>query len=304
MWQVEGLHWSTRVRRLCRLALACLLSAGVARAGTPELELECARLSDAERDELSARGRLTLASAGLAAPKRVVLHCDERSAWLEWRAPDSERVEVDQRQGLVEGVLSAIDARLARRPRAADRRVAERAAPAPVSVPAPAAERRANGGLGLGVSWQPWSDPRLGGVGPRLDLAVRAGPLLLVATEVARFGLSRSSDGASVVQFASDVGALWGAPFDAASGIGLRAALGEEWLLAATRTDQTAASPSAALEVLGAVRAGAFAPWFGVEGRARLHALSFAAPVEASVPALTLSVSLGVLWLADAERPR
>lgn len=252
--------------------------------------------------------RLTL--AGLReAPSAVSVECDAEHAWIVWQGARSERLSVDERSGLVEGVLAALEARA----RAAPSAPAAKPLPSPAAKPAVLAPSRAaskpvaiasvaprppkrrtaplgSGGVGLGASAEPWGTAGAG-FGGRLDVGLGVGALVGVASEQVRAGSLRSN---SELTFSTLLGAAWGAPWRATAHFGFGAAAGLEWF----HTQRTDSSAIFDVGARAAWPTGPVAWWIGADARLRAHRESSGAPLSIVLPRLTAVLSLGVVLLA------
>jgi hypothetical protein len=275
-----------------------------------EVGVRCKRLTPEQRDELIARIRLSIHSAEPGSqPERVSVECSESEAQVLWEVPPTELLEVDEGTGLVEGVLDAVERRLASSPVPRQARPARLPPPTPAEQPdltrpprpppVPASERRKHraGGLGMGAALEPMLESGQISFGPRLDIGVGIGPVVALATE--GFRLAHSA-----FIFDVAIGGGWGAPFDPGRMFGVAALVGIEYF-SMRRADvvSTQAEPTATF-TLGprvALPAGPGAVWFGVDGRYRATRLEGGDPVDVALPQFSVIVSLGAMLLADPK---
>lgn len=300
-----------------RRAWAGLLSMGMASWAAPAraltLSLSCSRLSRRQRSELSARVRLTL--AGLReAPRALSVECDAQHAWIVWRGARSERLDVDERSGLVEGVLAALEARARSGPSRPAKKPsgAKPAAPPGARPVAPAPSRRAaqparatsmaptqsrppsapleGGGVGLGASGELWGAAGVA-VGGRLDVGLGFGPLVGVASEQL---CARTESVTTELTFSTLAGVAWGAPWQGRAHFGFDVLAGLEWF-------HTGSTDSSAIFDVGA-RAGwptgDVVWWVGADARLRAHRESSGEPLSLVLPRVSAALSLGVVLLA------
>ena len=285
---------SPKGRRAGWAALSLLAASSAARAqSATELLVDCPALRPAQADEFRARARLLINSnrAGRR-PLRVQLHCTAQSIRLLLDATGV--VPVDRRQGIVEGALDALEAALERRSTAANagqasshadtRRARHTAPPAraepqrDVSSGSPEQsatrprERSAGrvrpwaiGGLGLGLELEPLPAPLDFDMGPRLDVALGAGRVALVASEALRLAVG-PEPGAKLLDARAGVG--YGAPFASGAHWGAIAQVGLQWLVLPGR-DQTLQTHTLGLAVRSATELGPTNVWLGLDGMLR-----------------------------------
>ena len=266
-----------------------------------ELRVDCARLGPTETEELSARARLTLdASLPGRAPELVEVRCDPGRAWIRWVGPPVEELGIDERAGLVEGALDALDQRAHRAPET--ERLAEAGAEPSVAEPAssvsrtrPPRRRAWAGGVGLGVS----VDPRPAALGPELDLGIGARGLSGVASQALRAGVESKT-----LIFDVRVGLAWGAPYAPGHWWGVVLLGGTEGLAYVghrrdTNAKSTATSLTFGLGLRAATELGRWSIWAGLDGAWRVRPLELGAPYDLSLPRLHALLTLGALWLAD-----
>jgi hypothetical protein len=304
-------------RRAARgfLAAALALTATLPAFAT-EVGVRCKRLTPEQRDELIARIRLSIHSAEPGSqPERVNVECSESEAQVLWELPPTELLEVDEATGLVEGVLDAVERRLASSSVPRQARAASVPPPTPAEQPdlsrpprpppLPPSERRKHraGGLGIGGALDFMLETGQVAFGPRLDLGVGIGPAVALATE----GFRIVAGGAhSAFIFDVAIGGGWGAPFDPDRTFGLAALVGMEYF-SATRADSvnpsTQAQPTATF-TLGprvAVPVGPGAFCVGVDGRYRASRLEAGDPVDVVLPQFSVIVTVGATLLADPK---
>ena len=292
-------------RRGARLALAALLAATAA--GAQQIDIDCDRLSQTEAEELRARARLTLGTR-LApdVPGVIEFRCRQSRAWWAWSGDEPGAVSVDDRLGLVEGALDALERSVLRR---SNEQVPPRALPSEEDVdlqlheaaPMPAQReppRPEPGGLGASVS----AEPRSGTValGPGFELGVGSGDWVGVVSESVRW---ESQD--STLLWDARLGVGWGAPFVPHRRLGLIAGVGLQGLSVVGRDpgprgDANGLAPLAALGLRGSLRWSRTVLWMGLDGGYRLQPLEVGAPFDLSLPRTFLTLTVGVLMLADS----
>jgi hypothetical protein len=262
-----------------------------------DIRLQCPSLGATEREELAARLALALRAAGGAAPRSLLVACDDTEVSLAWDAPPLELVRVPVRFGTVEDVLDAVDARLAgsKEPTAPTPEL-------PVHAYEPTPGRRVfrTGGLGIGGTLEPL--PFGVSAGPRWDVAVAAGAIAINLGEAVRFGgVSRTPY--SSFAFQLDFGLSWGAPFDPDAWFGAHAAGGAEWFsVHGADEDIGTRTHAAAIFSMGprvATEVGGLSLWLGLDGVLRPAPQSFGSPVNVELPRWSGSLSVGGVLLVD-----
>ena len=329
--------WARQPKRIrvglrgCFLASILGLLASPALA-TGELDVECAQLSRAQKDELSARAQLLLHSAPPPIADALHVQCDAatpsvqafygaevRSAALPSQITSPEPILLVIEQLLKHPAKeptsrpaaqeSAPPDRTHRRasprtaaptaPPAAGSRTKTEAGAKPRQIDAQAEAHRTNGGVALSASLERWPDPANFGLGPRLDLALGIGSWSLTSFEALRFG---STSSARLLTFDALFGLAWGAPFGG-DRWGASLALGREWLSALASPDPTGERTTATNVVNLGLRVaqpfGATSFWIGIDGRRRFKALSLEPPVAAHLARWSLLLSVGVALKAD-----
>jgi hypothetical protein len=266
-----------------------------------KLRVDCARLGPAETEELSARARLTLdANLPEQAPELVEVLCDPERAWIRWVGPPVEELGIDERAGLVEGALDALDRRAHRVPqtqrpeqKGPEPSVVEPPSGAPRSRPRP--RRGWAGGVGAAVS----VDPMPVALGPELTLGIGASGLSGVASQALRAGLESNT-----LIFEVRVGLAWGAPYAPGRWWGVLLLGGTEGLAYVghrrdTNAKSSATTPTLGLGLRAATGLGRCSIWVGLDGAWRVRPLELGAPYDLSLPRLHALLTLGVLWLAE-----
>lgn len=294
---------------------------------------DCDRLSTGERHELSARVQLLLRTMA-ETPRRVVLGCDEESAWLEWDGPPEQEFEVDTSMGLVEGALDAIEDRVRSgtastvstagstradasgengeqgpasespppaAPKARGPLISKGNETPPPTVaperPASTARRRL-GGAGLALVMEPQTS-ETPALGPRLDVGVGVGPLSFLVSEGVRFG---GTDRYNFLIMDLSMGFAYGAPFDPSHPFGILAAAGMEWATGyatgSPRSSSVSGGGTFTLGLRAAVPMSGASVFFGVDGRLRTDAPSIG-PYSLELPQLTTLLSVGGALLVD-----
>lgn len=288
-----------------RVVSACLILALVARApatAAAEISVRCSRLEDGELEELRARARLLLrADRSDRAVATVAVECDERRSWVRWSNQGAVvTLPVDERRGVVEGALDAIEGMVRRLatpverqptpPEGGDDSRPDTSRPAPI-------DRDAPGGLGVGLSAEP-VEPDLWALGPRLDVGFGSGAFTGFATE--GFRRTTGSEGALLID--AQLGAAWGAPFAPNYAFGFALSGGLEWLTAALEgggatSGLTDSSVIASLGARGRTRMDAVALWVGLDGKYRAAPQELGSPIDVSAPRVTALFVVGVLFL-------
>ncbi len=290
-----------------RLVLFAIVLAS-SRAAATQVDARCSRIAPEDRPELVARARLTL-RAVQSPPAEVRVECDAAHAVVVWVGPPEERLAVDERDGLVEGVLAALERRAAAPPRAASSRDDGEPVSDPVSaVVTPTGGSGAPdvlaplspGGLGLAAMAASWSRRAGVGTGGRLDVGVGLGHVVPTASEQLQAGVGGD---VAPVCFTTAIGVGAGAPWYADRHFGASALVGVEWLSNAG-TRQIAASAVLDLGLRAASARGPFAYWVGADARLRAAPEAFGDPVNIQLPRLSLLVSVGAVLLVDPRRAR
>ncbi len=294
--------------------LTCL--AATAATDAPSVSTTCAELSDDEADELASRLQLTLAAAkGTEAemPRSVVVACDKKRAWVIWDLPPAEVLPVQPGRRFTESVIEAVEGRLQRvappptPPAAIPAKPAPQApapttldAPAPVAAPSTAATPRpqvtrqfTHGGLSLGASVEILPEPFTPPLGGRFEVGVGVGLVSIILSESVRTGSGPAGE-----TFGFDVGGgvAWGAPFDVRYNVGAKALIGVDWF------ESERASGVAELGLRGALYAGDYALWLGIDGRYRMGPQSFGSPVNVKLPHLSGLITVGGALLVKVSR--
>jgi hypothetical protein len=309
--------WEKRDKaRVYALAVAAcaLLSSPAAYAKGAHVENRCARLSNAEYDELDARILLLIENEG-GRPELPAVVCTRDGAWVEWAG---QRFEVLGRGPLVDEVVDIVETQLhqAERKADADPRTTEASAVAagqPMlergggSAPAaPAAVQHADrvalrpadargGGLAVGVESELASDSIGLATGPAFDFASSVGPILLGGREAFRFTASKPQ-----VVFMDFEGALsYGAPFNPDARFGGVLRFGAEWMVAYPEgnSGQADVAPVAALGFRVAHSFGLVGLWFGIDSRLRLSPLSLESHGQLRASDVSGSLTLGVSFV-------
>jgi len=290
-----------------------------ANAGELAVTIHCERFDAPQRQELDARVRLLVHGARPPTPVSVAIACED-AASVSLQFVDHVRTQPVPLEGdPVEGVLSTIEALLRERPspseplpNAAEASVttqeSKRSSPPedaelsviaeasdfpPGAPPTKAGPSPTIGGVGLGVSVEPWPAPAGVAGGPRLDFAWGAGSWAATSFESLRFG---STPDARLLAFDALVGVAWGAPF-AAQRPGAVLALGGEWFSAAASAEPTGQRTASTFIVDFGLRWGeTLGPgvlWLGADARFRARPPELPEPVLASLSRWSVIVSLG-----------
>jgi hypothetical protein len=290
------------------LGAAAWLAAGfVSAAG---IDVRCARLSRREIDELDARARLALAAHPKSELLPLAVVCDSDRAWLETPARSSH-VSIDEREGIVEGALAALEslnqpppAALAPSPPPPRGPSPPDPAPAETSAPPSPHPRASSGGIGLGATSEPWPEGGGASLGPRLDIALPVGgAFAAVASESVRFALAPGSGPAtSLVDV--QVGAAWGAPYASRRTVGFAVLVGMERFAASSSDDKLRSADvwtaTASLGARAAVRAGPLEWWLGLDAVLRATPVETPDPVHARLPRVGAALSLGFFYPAES----
>jgi hypothetical protein len=310
-----------RWRRVLLLSLAFLVLSTPASA--TEVRAACPELSAEDADELLARVRLTLQPiADAPRPRSLLVACnDAGDTWVIWDGPPAELLPVDPERERTEGVLLAIEAKLA--PSKASAAQAERVLPPkppqnldgperrPSFPPRPEQEpsapriRLTHGGLGLGLAGEVLGSPLSPTFGPRLDVGVGWGPLSLLIAEGARGGGGRDGQ-LSTFGFDAMLGAGWGAPFDTRYPFGAALMGGVDWLSVHSSgteaASRTKSSGVASAGVRGALYAGDVALWLGLDARYRFKPQSYGGPINVNLPHFTALTTLSAALVVDVRQ--
>jgi hypothetical protein len=308
---------------------ALLLTA--ARSQAQQVAVHCDALPEALHDELSARVRLLVVSNAGPGLERIEVDCDEQSVATAHYADQVRTEPLQSPIESVDSVLRSVEQLLRFHPSVStpeESDEASAAAPLPSAAsdldrppdrgeppaawdvghgpeqgsPEPASqtrERRTVGGVGLGLSVEPWPDPASVGVGPRLDLGIGFGSWTLMSFESLRFGRSR---GQRLMAFDAMIGVAWGPPFSEEP-VGLALAFGREWLSATSSEEPTGARTSSVFVADLALRVshslGAVAIWVNIGGRFRMRELELEPPIEARLDRWSALLSTGVVLRAQ-----
>jgi hypothetical protein len=250
----------------------------------------------------------------------IVVACDADHAWLEVRS-QLEKPAIDERSGLVEGALVAIDnlskvsppapsasTAPARPPVPATPTPTQTATPtapenAPPTAPAIAPAHPAPGGIGLGAASEAWPNAGDVGLGPKLDVALPLhGAFALVASEGVRFGVA-PDQGPSTSLVDVGAGLAWGAPYAPRRVIGFAALVGVERFGASPSSEKLRSADAwtgfGSLGVRAATRAGPFEVCVGIDAVARAASLETPDPVRASVPRVGAVLSIEIFYPAE-----
>lgn len=274
------------------------------RAAATQIDTACPRLGADQVPELAARARLTLRTTSTP-PARVSVECDATHAQVVWDGPPVERLAVDERDGLVEGVLQVLERRARGKRRSEPAPVAAPVADAPDLDASPPVPSRAPGsrwrrtppspgGFGLAASSATWTRRAGTGVGGRLDVGVGLGALVPAASEQLLGGIGGDI---SLWSFTTALGVAWGAPWDARRHFGASALVGFEWFSGPGR--QSESTPMLDLGVRAATVAGPLAYWVGIDARARAAPETLGDPVNVELPRVSASLSIGAVLLVD-----
>jgi hypothetical protein len=299
-----------------------LAVASAARAqSAAELLIDCPELGRAQADEFRARARLLINSSRAPhQPGRVQLRCTTEGTELV--LDQSDVAPVDRRQGIVEGALDALEAALergsvranagqpssrvdVRRARGATPAHAEAPGDLPSGPPVENAthwrERSAGrvrpwaiGGLGLGFELEPLPTPLDVGTGPRLDVALGAGRVALVASESLRLAVGREPD-AKLLDARAGVG--FGAPFASGEHWGAVALVGLQWLVLPGR-DQTLQTHTLGLALRSATELGPTNVWLGLDGLLRTSPQRSEQGTPIALPSASVVLCVGGFFVA------
>jgi hypothetical protein len=291
------------------LGAAAWLAAGVVSAAG--IDVRCARLSRREIDELDARARLALAAHPKPELLPLAIVCDSHRAWLETAAGPNP-VPIDEREGIVEGALAALES-LMQPPPAAPSPAPPTPLPPPASPPSSSLEtstpssppaRASTGGIGLAATSEPWAEAGGASLGPRLDIALPVGgAFAAVASESVRFALAPGSGPAtSLVDV--QVGAAWGAPYASRRTVGFAMLVGMERFAASSSDDKLRSADvwtaAASLGARAAVRAGPFEWWLGLDAVLRATRPETPDPVHAVLPRVGAALTIGFFYPAES----
>jgi hypothetical protein len=300
------------------------------------VDVRCPELPATERNELQARARLLLSSAGYESA-RVGVECDTSGAWLVWT--DGSRTTIDAPSGIVEGALDAIESRVsaARSERAATGRnpttpsaeltppgmettdstatsagargatgnaesEAKDAAEKKTSAVVASAHAPLEGGISLGTTTEFWSGATLG-MGLSVDVGVGVSEhLAIVVGQAARLGVPAPADG-EITVYDLRAGFGIGAPYLRRTGLGLvllggaeRLAISDAPVFGSNGFWVWAVTGS--LGVRASVQAGAVDLWLGADVVVRSKSLEVKGGAVEGVPDVSGSLSLGCLFPA------
>ena len=287
------------------MALVAVLLASVARAVT--VEVGCDRLSEEEQEELRARARLTLGTRLSPSASGVIqFRCDVRQAWWHSSVAGLPSMRVDARPDLVEAALEALEQRIQTTP---NETVEDPSSDEPTPAAEPNLRLRESipedrarpspqpGGLGVSVT----AETRSGtlAVGPGFELGVGSGDWVGAVSESVRWESREST-----LLWDARLGLGWGAPFAPERRLGLVASVGLQGLSVVGRDpgakgDANGLAPIAGLGLRGSLRWGRTAAWVGLDGGYRLQPLEVGAPFQLSLPRAFVTLTVGVLMLAD-----
>lgn len=283
-------------RRVALGAVAAGLAWGAPASAQPVV-VTCERLEAEQAAELKARMRLALRSAPRGArPTSIRVECegDSGPARLVWEGAFREQLAIDQRDGLIEGALIALESRLAQPP-------SERPPEAPPEAPAAKAKRPGRaGGIGAGIRFEPIRGPIYHG--PRLDFGVPMGPVALIALASIRTAPK------DTVLAGGELGLGLGAPYFADWNLGLAATIGLEALSATSARGGPESSrwETAAVVSVGPRGAWTFDRttfWAGIDWRPRLSTLAIEDP-RVELGENSVGISLGILFGLDLSDRR
>jgi hypothetical protein len=300
---------------------AALVSFAAPSAEAATIDVRCPGMPLSVEEDLFARATRLLADAGMPWLS-LGLECDPTGAWLIW--VDGTRAPIDQSRGIVQGVLEAIQNRIA----------ADRYPPAPpvgvhpppqTAAPGYDSDRAAlprdddnarksppaetgldkhgtEGGLGLATVAQFWSGGSFG-VGPRLDVSVGPpGKFAVLLGEQALFGTGSQGSGAVVFDF--QVGGAYGAPFKTRTGFGAIAMLGAE-RISATHDNASnglnAWTVTGNLGARGSLAVNTINVWLGADLLVRSSDFQTGGPSAVSIPSASFVLSLGCFLPAFAK---
>ena len=141
-------------------------------------------------------------------------------------------------------------------------------------------------------------------LGPRLEVGVGLGPVLLLVSEGVRFG---GSDRYNFLLMDLSTGIGYGAPFDPARTLGVLGAAGLEWASGypsgSSGSSQISASGTFTLGVRAAQRIASASFWIGIDGRLRASTTSLGSDTL-ELPQIATLFSLGGALLVDGSPDR
>jgi hypothetical protein len=312
-----------RFARGVGIALAAIGWLAALDASAAGIDVRCARLSRAQVEELEARARLALAAHPKPDLVPLAVVCDPRRAWLETPARPTT-VPIDEREGLVEGALAALESLSLAPPPAppppgptepsgstsappTTERAAALAPPTPAptepSAPRSPVPREFAGGIGLAACSEPWPDGSGVSLGPRLDVALHVGgPLAALASESVRFAVAPGG-GPSTSLVDVQAGVAWGAPFASRRAVGFVLLVGLERFAASSSDDALRSADvwtaAASLGARASVRAGPLELWLGLDAIARATQAETPEPVRARLPRFGGALSVGFFYPAE-----
>lgn len=293
------------IRRLAAVVALVLTASGPCHA--TEVRVGCDRLSREQQEELRARISLTL-RAGDAPPESIWVACDDAGVWVTWVGPPSEVLEVAAGESVIDGVIAAVERRLAAPP-ATPPTAREDEARKPPPRAARAASRQVDpvprrrlfrvGGLGLSLSSELLTAPLAPTFGPRLDVGVGMGPIWFSFQEAFRYGSAEPDFQTESIDVALGLG--FGAPFDRKWPFGVAAFAGADSFIVHTGRrnvgSATLSSGVAGVGARGAVTLGEFALFAVLDGRYRFAPQSFGSPIDLDLPRFALNAGLGCALL-------
>jgi hypothetical protein len=272
------------------------------------LTVNCRRFSVGEADELSARARLALGATSQPGPAEIEFGCDLDRAWIRWVGPPLEELPIDERWGVLEGALEALEQRVrqlsATDPRPALTRPEPKAPTGSEGVALPRVERRSRppmaapwsaGGVGLGIALDPvpWA------IGP--ELAVGIGGLGWAGT--LEQGVRALLHHPAIV-YALSIGLGYGAPWARGHAWGAAAFAGVESLAytgkeSSENLRRTAVSATFGGAIRSALAVGRWRLWTGLMAGWRARPLELAKPYDISLPRMRAVLVVGGLWPAE-----
>jgi hypothetical protein len=307
------------ISRCCALSVGLVggLCSRPAWAETGHVENRCARLSQAEYEELDARVQLLLKGEVRSEAALPAIVCGPDGAYVDWNGRRHDIVGrlpiVDEVVDIIEGVLHDEERRRDADPRtteegavAAGQPMLERgagSAPTPPSSTrradpvAVSPENARGGGISVGVEIDVPSKAIGPAIGPAFDFGASVGPLLIGGREAIRFTTSSAHRQLSFMDFQGSV--AYGAPFNPDRRWGVVARFGAEWMIAYPEGNSSQATvvPIADLGLRAAHGIGSVSLWLGLDVHVRFEPLRLRSYDEVLTAQVSPSLTLGVAFV-------
>jgi hypothetical protein len=147
----------------------------------------------------------------------------------------------------------------------------------------------------LGLTVEALPKPLDFGIGPRLDVALGAGRVALIASEALRLAVGAEPD-AKLIDAQAGVG--YGAPFGSSEHWGVAVLLGLEWLVLPGR-DRTLRTHTLGLAVRSATELGPTNVWLGLDGSLRTSPQQAEDGTRIALPSASLLLCTGAFFVAQ-----